>query len=634
LTTLRYLPKSEFDRVLRLSGDEYRLTSLFADMCRINALYMIMRAGSGHIGSSFSSLDIVSWIHRHELGVCDDSSRASPGVYMSSKGHDAPGLYAVMAGCGRLDFDLIHRLRRLGGLPGHPDIATPGIVANTGSLGMGISKARGMAEAARIAGGRLPVFVLTGDGELQEGQIWESLPGAANRGLGEITVIVDHNKIQSDTWVTDVSDLGDLQAKFGAFGWRVGRCDGHDLPALACLLEESRKDTDVPHVIIADTVKGRGVSFLEAMGDDGMYHFHSGAPSQDQFDRAVDELVARCDLHLASAGEDALRPATTEIAERIPPGGQRLVSSYSQALCDQAGRNDRIVALDADLVLDTGLVPFAERFPERFVECGIAEQDMVSQAGGMALRGLLPIAHSFACFLSSRPAEQIYTNATEGSKVVYVGSLAGVLPGGPGHSHQSVRDISLFGAVPGLVAVEPCHEDDVGPLLDLCLNGLPDSVYLRLVTVPVDIPFSLPADYRPVIGQGARVREGADGAVFGYGPVLVSEAFLAAELLSHRHGIELQIDALPWLNRVDTAWLAAEVGARPLVVTLDNHYLRGGQGELLLASLAGTGTTARILQRGLTSVPACGSNDEVLRFHRLDAESLASDMLATMSVTS
>jgi transketolase len=132
-------------------------------------------------------------------------------------------------------------LRRLDGLPGHPDIATPGVVTNTGPLGMGVSKAKGMAIANRLRGTPGNIFILTGDGELQEGQFWESLPSAANSGLGEITVIVDHNKIQSDTYVASVSDLGDLEAKFRSFGWEVARCDGHDLPRLSSV-ESVAKD--------------------------------------------------------------------------------------------------------------------------------------------------------------------------------------------------------------------------------------------------------------------------------------------------------------------------------------------------------------------------------------------------------
>ena len=191
---------------------------------------MITYAGSGHIGSSFSSLDIVSWLLLEEMEK--DATGKYRDVYFSSKGHDAPGLYAALIGLGLLEFPLLHKLRRLGGLPGHPDIHTPYCHTNTGPLGMGISKAKGMLKARRLLGKPGRVFVLTGDGELQEGQFWESLAGAANEGLDSLTVIVDHNKIQSDTWVRDVSDLGELEVKFRAFGWETARCDGHDFAAL------------------------------------------------------------------------------------------------------------------------------------------------------------------------------------------------------------------------------------------------------------------------------------------------------------------------------------------------------------------------------------------------------------------
>src|SRR3954447_17189495 len=251
--TLRYIPKAELDRIRTLDGDPHERAAAFADAARLNVLYMVQRVGSGHLGTTFSSLDIVSWLHLEVLGEGDR--------YFSSKGHDVPGLYAVLAGLGRLDFDLIHRLRRLDGLPGHPDVAaTPEVVTSTGSLRMGISKARGFALADRALGRSGHVYVLTGDGELQEGQFWESLQPTANRGLSEITVIVDRNHVQSDTWVDMVSDIGDLEAKARAFGWAVASCDGHDLRSLASTLEGLEHEHR-PKLVIARTRKGGGVSF-------------------------------------------------------------------------------------------------------------------------------------------------------------------------------------------------------------------------------------------------------------------------------------------------------------------------------------------------------------------------------------
>ncbi|HVD33621.1 MAG TPA: transketolase C-terminal domain-containing protein [Gemmatimonadales bacterium] len=624
---LHYVPPKEFERLRRLPLKPMDRAALFATCCRINALYMIAQAGSGHIGSSFSSLDIISWLYLNELQPDD--------LYFSSKGHDAPGLYAVLVGLGLIPFEQIHRLRRLPGLPGHPDVATPGIVTNTGPLGMGISKAKGMAFAHRAQGKTNRLFVLTGDGELQEGQIWESLAGAVRSGLGELTVIVDHNKIQSDTWVRDVADLGDLEAKFRVFGWKVARCDGHDFSTLATTLRRLRRTSDRPKVLIADTVKGKGVSFMESAAmkpGERFYRFHSGAPDDDSYARALQELAEHAAGQLAVLGEPPLQLEMRPRFDRpSAQGAQRLIPAYSRALLAEAERNPRLVALDADLELDCGLIAFRERFPDRYVECGIAEQDMVSQAGGMALRGLLPVVHSFACFLSTRANEQIYNNATERTKIIYVGSLAGLLPSGPGHSHQSVRDISVLASIPGLVLLEPSCEDEVAAAVEYCVRGTAESCYLRLVSIPCQVPYQLPAEYRLAEGRGVALTEGEDAILFAYGPVLLAQAYEAAVRLRKEQGVGLTVINLPWLNRVDDSWLLETIGDCRQVFTLDDHYVAFGQGQMLAARIAALGPPGVVVrQLGLDALPVCGQNSEALVAHELDAGGLARQVAAVV----
>jgi transketolase len=618
---LRYVPAAEFERLRGLDVDPVERAAAFADACRLNALYMIKRAGSGHPGTTFSSLDIVTWLQLEVLGEGDR--------YFSSKGHDVPGLYAVLAALGRLDFDLIHQLRRLDGLPGHPDVAaTPQVVTSTGSLGMGISKARGFVLADRVLGRSGRVYVLTGDGELQEGQFWESLQPTANRGLHEITVIVDRNGVQSDTWVSQVSDLGDLESKLRAFGWAVARCGGHDLRELSETLRSLEAERG-PKLVIAHTLKGGGVSFMEPhelpLTDTALYGYHSGAPTAEEYELAVEEIETRLTGRL-----ERLDAAPVEFVEAEPPAHrsapkerQRLVPAYGEALIEAAAREPRLVALDADLRLDCGLVGFRERYPERFFECGIAEQDMVSQAGTMALAGLVPVVHSFACFLSTRPNEQIYNNATEGSKVIYVGSLAGLVPGGPGHSHQSVRDISALGAMPGMALIEPFSESEVRAAVEWAVHRAPGSVYLRLVSVPWALGFDAPAVEELALGRGTVLRPTADVLFVAAGPVMVTAGWQAAELLS-TDGVEAGVVSLPWLRDVDGAWLA-DVAGDAAIVCLDNHYVSGGQGDAVLAALAADAPEAasRVRKIGVTEVPKSGENNEVLRAHGLDAESIA-----------
>ena len=586
---------------------------------------MVAEAGSGHIGTSLSCLDILSLLH---LEVLEDDDR-----FFSSKGHDAPALYAVLAALGRIDFEALHRLRRLGGLPGHPDVATtPAIVTNTGSLGMGISKAKGFLAADRLLGRSGRVFVLLGDGELQEGQIWESLGSAANQGLDQLWVIVDHNKIQSDTWVADVSDLGDLAAKFAAFGWAVDRCAGNDVEALdAALRRLGEAGQGLPKVLIADTVKGAGAEGMEpeglGHGPDALYDFHSGAPAAEAYDQAVGAIERRLSERMANLGAEPVElvatpdPPATQPPPREP---ERLIAAYADALVAEAEHEPRLVALDADLMLDTGLIPFRKRFPDRFFECGIAEQDMVSQAGAMALGGLLPAVHSFACFLSTRPNEQIYNNATEETRVIYAGSLVGLVPGGPGHSHQSVRDISALGGVPGLDLIEPSSEAGVAAAVRWAVRDAPGSVYIRLVSVPWALPFEPPDPGQLDPGRGWVLREGREIVLVGAGPVLLSQAWLAAEALVGE-GLDVGVVELPWLRGIDGSWLAEILAGTALTVFLDNHYVAGGQGEACVAALATARTRApgAAVLHGVEEVPVCGSNDEVLAHHRLDGPGIA-----------
>ena len=621
---LSYVPLATITRVLRANdGDPIGRAELLADLCRLNALYMIMAAGSGHIGSSFSSLDLISWLW---TACLDDPNGGRPDgdVYFSSKGHDAPALYSLLIALGKLDFDLLHRLRRLGGLPGHPDVATPFIAANTGSLGMGISKAYGMARARRLASRAGRIVVMTGDGELQEGQIWESLQPAANECLGELIVVVDHNKLQSDSAVSAVSDLGPIEDKFRAFGWDVQRADGHDLRAVRDVFARFSAVQDRPKVLIADTVKGKGVSFMEGLAcGDATYHFHAGAPSVKDYLAAVDEISVRVNARLTALGQPVLVLDHASLPVRVAPARpERLVVAYGDELLQIARTRRDVVVLDADLLSDCGIEAFKAELPDRFVECGIAEQHMVSAAGGMALQGLLPVVHSFACFLSTRANEHIYNNATERRKIIYTATLAGAVPGGPGHSHQSVRDISAIGSVPGLTAIEPCCERESRLAIRWAVERNDASTYLRFVNVPLDLPYALPLDYALEAGRGVVLRPGHDVAIVGYGPVLLTNAWHAAEELA-AEGISAAVINHPWLNRIDDVWVGESLGRFPAVITLDNHYTTLGQGVMIAAALARGRCQADVRTIGLTDIPACGTNAEVLGHHGLDAPSIA-----------
>ena len=624
---LYYTPLAEIGRIKNSPNitDIYSLADILAKILRINILFMIKKAGSGHIGTSFSSVDIMLWLFMQEMYKPNQSDNRD--IFFSSKGHDAPAHYAVLTALGILPFGLIHQLRRLNGLPGHPDINTPHIVANTGSLGMGISKAKGMALAKRINGNSGRIFVLLGDGELQEGQIWESLQGAVNLKLGNIVAIVDNNKIQSDTYIQKTSSLGNVEEKFRSFGWTVSKANGHEFSSIAAALSFCSTPENNPKVIIADTIKGKGVSFMERLGEDGLYKFHSGSPSDEDYYRALGELTEKVNISLKTAGTKPLQLESVgrPVQKSISPQAENLIQAYGNELVLIGHKREDAVVLDADLAKDCGLLGFKKEFPNRFVECGIAEQDMVSMAGGLALEGKLPIVHSFACFLSTRPNEQIYNNASEQTKIIYVGSLAGVLPAGPGHSHQSVRDISALGSIPNLTMIQPCNEFETKLALNWAVYENHESTYIRLTSIPFESNYNLPLNYRLVRGCGVRVWSGAKKenriALVAYGPIMLREAIKAAL------NIQADVFNFPWLNRVETYWAVKTLGQYDLIVVIDDHYRISGLGNLIAAIFGMNRVPHKmpnpdVLLLGLTQIPACGQNDEVLRHHKLDAESI------------
>lgn len=405
---LYYVPKEELDKITD--------RAVLLDALRLNVLYQVQAAGSGHLGGSLSSLTIMVPLFFGGMGPDD--------VFITSKGHDAPALYAILQAKGIIPFDTIHTLRRPGGLPGHPTIDVPGVLFNTGSLGMGISKANGLAAADRMKGIKRKIHVLVGDGELQEGQNWE----AEENLFPCVTIHVDVNRCQ--------------------------------------LSREAYLTFDNVNFIYHNTIKGSGISFME--GDN---RYHAGALTEEEYEKAVYEL--RCRLPLSVVRE------TEKLPYLRPFPVFTLAKSYPGILCN-VGKNEKVIVMDADLEPDCGLTAFKAAYPDRFIQCGIAEQDMVSMATGMAAGGFIPIVHSFAAFLCRRANEQIYNACLERRHIVFVGAMAGILPTGPGTSHECLEDVALMRTMPGMTILVPETSNALAGAMEWAVNEATGPVYVSI----------------------------------------------------------------------------------------------------------------------------------------------------------
>jgi transketolase len=302
---------------------------------------------------------------------------------------------------------------------------------------------------------------------------------------------------------------------------------------------------------------------------------------------------------------------------RAAVSDEYVAAAYGEELLRLVGEHAELVVLDADLASDCRIRGVELEQPARFIEVGIAEQDMVSMAAGLARQGLLPVVNSFASFLASRANEQIYNQASERTKVVYALHYAGLIPAGPGKSHQSVRDISLLGALPNVTIVQPTNAAETRALLRWAVEDAGESVAMRLAIGPS--PRRVDLDASPVFGRGTTLHDGDGPTLLAYGPVMVNEALVAAETLAPR-GVQLRVVAMPWLNRFDAEWLAEEIGALEEVFVLEDHAPVGGLGDALRRVLD---ARTRVTAFGVEGWPACGTPPEALRAHELDGVSLA-----------
>lgn len=650
---LELVPLSEFNRIRSLNFDNYTELQLIADMCRVNTLVSVKNAGSGHLGSSFSSMEIMVWLYYQQMNVITEGIESpNRDIFFSSKGHDVPGLYSVLFSLGILTVEQIMNLRRLGGLDGHPDVRINGIEANSGSLGMGISKGRGMAWAKHKLNLNGHIYVMTGDGEFQEGQNFEALQSCVQQKVNNITVIMDHNKVQSDKPVEEIISLGILPDKLKTFGWHVSRMDGHNFKEIEMTFRKIKNITDKPKFIISDTIKGKGVSFMEHPNalkiGNGLYPWHAGAPDDESFHKAHKEITDRINETLEKSGYDAVSLMKIEMIRKnaiasvslnslgepisqaapvninVEKNSEYIVEAYGKAVLKEGKQHPKLLVLDADLSSDCRLRYFENVFPERFIENGIAEQDMVSMAGGLAKIGFLPIVNSFASFLASRANEQIYNNCTELNKIIYAFHYAGLIPAGPGKSHQSIRDISLLRALPNMEIIQPCNSVETEMILDYCINKAGVNCAIRMNIGPSPRYIKTPEDYKLSHGKGVILKEGSDAIIFSYGPVMLHEALYASEILAAVN-FNLKVVNMPWLNRIDCQWLEKLISGIDRIFILEDHAQAGGLGEFLLQQM----TKFNIMYSkhfkifSVEGFPACGTPIEALKFHGLDGESLA-----------
>jgi transketolase len=297
--------------------------------------------------------------------------------------------------------------------------------------------------------------------------------------------------------------------------------------------------------------------------------------------------------------------------------------SFSDTLTEEAKKNKKIIVLDADLSDDINLKKFQTKFPNRFIQNGIAEQDMVSMAGGLALMGLLPVVNSFASFLTSRANEQIYNNCTENSKIIYISLYAGLLPAGAGKSHQSLRDISLLSNIPNFKIFHPSNNYEARNILKYCIRKEKYSCAIRLNIGPPPIENFKFNKKKFILGKGEVLQKGNKLAIFTYGQTMTSVVFKLNKILL-KNKIRVKIVNFPSLNFFNKKWLIANLKSSRYLFLIDDHHSNGGFADLITSFLVNQNINKnlKIKKICINEFPACGAAEEVLSYHKLDEISL------------
>ncbi|HEV8342409.1 MAG TPA: transketolase [Candidatus Binatia bacterium] len=577
---------------------------------RIHSLRSTTAAGSGHPSSCLSAADLVSVVFFREMRYDPrDPHNPENDRFVLSKGHAAPLLYAAYAEAGIIEESRLITLRRLDSdLEGHPTPRLPWVDVATGSLGQGLSAGLGMALAARVNKLTYDTYVLLGDGECAEGAVWEAAAVASYYEVPNLYAIVDVNGLGQSQHTMHRFDVETFAAKFRAFGWYAVTIDGHNYSEIIDAFAKCRREGGSrPRVIVARTVKGKGVSFLE-----NMEGWHGKPVPKQELDKALAELSEP----YASDGfvpNPRPRPQWEERPVNIDISiGRKIGESvatreaYGDALVKLAEKNDRIVALDGDTKNSTFSEKLLKARPDRFFEMFIAEQNMVGVAAGLSARGMIPFVSTFAVFLT-RAFDQIRMAAVSRANIKFCGSHVGVSIGEDGPSQMGLEDLAMFRAVPGSVVLYPCDGVSAERLVAEAarIRGI---CYIRMSRPKTPVLYANDEQF-PVGGSKILRRSEQDRAtVIGAG-ITVHEALKAAETLASE-GIRIRVIDAYSVKPVDRATILASAkqsGANLIVV--EDHYEEGGLGDAVLNAV---GNAARVIKLAVREIPRSGPPEALL----------------------
>jgi len=579
-------------------------------------------AGSGHAGGTLSIMDIAAALYlrvaRHDP---QNPSWDGRDRIVWSTGHKAPSLYLGLGTSGYFPVENIVTLRKYGSpFQGHPHwLKLPGVEVSTGSLGQGLGIAVGMALVGKLDKKDYKVYVITGDGEWDEGSMWESAMEASHYHLDNLIVIVDRNYLQIDGSTEEVMKLDPLEKRLASFGFEVIKTDGHNMKKILSAFAKAQKVKGKPVVIVARTTKGKGVSFMENIAN-----WHGKAPSDKELEVALKELKLTKIFDVPRLKKKAAlyQEKNSQKIEKLVPkfkkdyfwNRQKEMKvemeptrfGFGKSLA-RLGDDERIVCLGLDISDSVQIAKFHQGFEgrkKRFLSMGIAEQSATTVAAGLAREGKIPVLSTYGVFCSQRNADQMRTSVCYGNlNVFFAGAHGGISVGADGATHQSLEEIAVVGILPNMHLVVPCDSLETEKATDYLLLKLKGPKYLRFAREATPIVTDKTTPF--VFGKANVIRfrgvrenfkeafeiflsskyktEKEKVAIIACGPE-VPEAMRAAWILKEDFGIETRVINMHTVKPLDKEIIIRTAREVEIVVTTEEHQ-KGGFGNLIASAI-------------------------------------------------
>jgi len=577
------------------------------------------KAGSGHPSSSLSAVELMVTLlfggfFKFRI---DDPGYINNDRLIFSKGHASPLMYSLWSAAGVVSEEELLTLRKFSSrLEGHPTPNFEYSEAATGSLGQGLSIGLGMALNAKYID-KLPynTYVLMGDSEMTEGSQWEAIQIAAHYKLDNITGIIDVNRLGQSVETIYGSNIEAYKERVSSFGWKTFTVDGHNIEEIADAYKNALIVKDRPVMIIAKTIKGKGVSLLEDKNG-----WHGKTVSDEQKNAALDEL-GEIDKNIRG---EILKPEQADISkseiiksDNITAEGDKISTrrAYGNALVNIFKKFPQMVVLDAEVSNSTFSGVFKEKFPKRYFEMYIAEQNMVGTALGLSIRNKIPFISSFAAFMT-RAFDQIRMSQYSGSNIKFVGSHAGVSIGEDGPSQMGLEDIAMFRTLINCVVLYPSDGISTEKLMEKAAAHF-GNVYIRTTRMDTPIIYSDKDSFE--IGGSKVVKESKNDAVTVCAAgVTLHEALKAYEKLK-KENIFLRIIDLYSIKPIDKYSILKAQKETSAIITVEDHFAEGGIGEAVKSIASETGPVYILAVRKL---PRSGKAFELLEYEEISSKAI------------